>query len=227
MDVPLLFCEGLTKSYGSLSVIKDLDLTLPMGKTVGLFGCGKTTLIKLITGLSVSSAGKLEICGLPPSAATSKLISYLPERCALPRDISAEEFVSFYEKMFDDFDAGTAKSLLKELRVNTKKPMGALSMGTRDKLALIFAMSRRARLYLLDEPIRENDAPSNEFLFKTLFKVRAEGSTVLIATHLPREASAHLDTFLFLSEGRITQSAALADLGKESFEEAIRRTVEC
>lgn len=227
MDAPLLFCEGLTKSYGSLSVIKDLDLTLPMGKTVGLFGCGKTTFIKLITGLAVPSAGKLEIFGLPPSPSTSKLISYLPERCALPRDVSAEEFVSFYERMFDDFDAGTARSLLKELRVNTKKPMGALSAGTRDKLALIFAMSRRARLYLLDEPIRENDAPSNEFLFKTLLEARKEGSTVLIATRLPRGASAHLDTFLFLSEGKIAQSGALAELGKEGFEEAIRRAVEC
>ena len=233
MDIPVLSCEGLSKSYGQESVIEGLDLVLSKGETVGLLGpngSGKTTLIKLIAGLLTPTSGKIEICGLPPSAATCGIISYLPDRNALPLDMCAHELVNLYERMFADFDREKAEALLNDLRVSTVKRMKALSKGTREKIQLILTVSRKARLYLLDEPIGGVDPATRDYILKTVLTARAPESTILFATHLIADVEMHLDSFLFFSEGKIVESgnvSAYKEACGTTLDEAFRRMFQC
>ncbi len=229
----VLSCEGLSKSYGSAPVLENLYLALAPGEVVGLLGpngSGKTTLIKLIAGLLTPNAGKIEICGVPPSAATRGIVSYLPDRIALPQDMSAEELVGFYARMFSNFDREKAETLLRDLRVNMTKRMKALSKGTREKVLLILTMSRKARLYLLDEPIGGVDPATRDYILKTILSVRSPEATVLISTHLIADVEPYLDSFFFLSEGVIVAGGS-ASAYKEEFgttlDAAFRRTFQC
>ncbi len=233
MDTPILSCEALCKNYGTTPVIENLYLGLKAGETVGLLGpngTGKTTLIKLAAGLLAPNSGKIEICGLPPSAATCGMISYLPDRNALPLDMNAEELVKLYERMFADFDREKAETLLRELRVSTVKRMKALAKGTREKIQRILTVSRRARLYLLDEPIGGVDPATRDYILKTVLSARSAESTVLISTHLITDVEPYLDSFFFLSEGRIIAGGNVAAYKEEcgtTLDEAFRRIFQC
>ncbi|MBE6655263.1 MAG: ABC transporter ATP-binding protein [Ruminococcaceae bacterium] len=233
MDTPILSCEALSKSYGASPVLENFYLALSKGEIVGLLGpngSGKTTLIKLIAGLLTPNAGKIEICGVPPSAATCGIVSYLPDRCALPQDMTTVELVRFYARMFSDFDREKAETLLRDLRVSPTKRMKALSKGTREKVLLILTMSRRARLYLLDEPIGGVDPATRDYILKTILSARSPESTILISTHLIADVEPYLDSFFFLSEGVIVAGGSVAaykeDLGT-TLDEAFRRTFQC
>lgn len=233
MDTPILSCEALCKNYGPTPIIENLYLALNKGETVGLLGpngSGKTTLIKLAAGLLVPTAGKIEICGLAPSAATCGLISYLPDRNALPIDMCAEELVNLYARMFADFDREKAEALLKDLRVSTVKRMKSLSKGTREKIQLILTVSRRARLYLLDEPIGGVDPATRDYILKTVLSARSPESTVLFSTHLIADVEPYLDSFFFLSEGKIVAGGNVAAYKEEcgtTLDEAFRRVFQC
>ena len=233
MDMPILSCEALCKSYGQTPVIENLYLALNKGETVGLLGpngSGKTTLIKLAAGLLSPTSGKIEVNGIAPSAATCGMISYLPDRNALPIDMTAEELIRLYERMFADFDKEKAETLLKELRVNTAKRMKSLSKGTREKIQLILTVSRRARLYLLDEPIGGVDPATRDYILKTVLSARAPGSTVLFSTHLIADVEPYLDSFFFLSDGRIVAGGSVSAYKEEcgtTLDEAFRRMFQC
>ena len=226
MDAPVLSCEGLSKSYGNIPVLQDLRLTLHAGETVGILapeGYGKTTLIKLIAGLLVPSVGRIEIDGNAPSVATRGIISYLPSECALPKAMNTEELVAFYTRMFADFEPEKAKALLKALRVSTVKPIKALTRGTRKKVELILTMSRKAKCYLLDEPIGEDPA-AREYILNTIFETRAENSCILIASSLASEIAPHLDTAYFLKDGKLS---VYESSGDEALGDAYGRMFSC
>ena len=219
MKTPILSCDALLKSYGASPALKGVTLTLCEGEAVGLFGpsgSGKTTLIKLAAGLLVPSAGKIEVFGSTPSDMTASMIAYLPDRASLPLDMTPCELVRFYASMFADFDTQRADLLLGELRVNTKKRMRALSKGTREKVQLILTMSRRARLYLLDEPLGNADPATRDYILKTIFSSRAVDSTILIATQRSDDVEAHLDSFVLLSEGEVSRSGDISLLKEEA-----------
>lgn len=233
MKQPILSCEALYKSYGVSPVLENLHLALEAGETVGLLGpngSGKTTIIKLAAGLLVPDSGKIEIAGVAPSAATAAIVSYLPDRTAIPNDLTPRELVRLYATMFPDFDEERANALLTDLRVNTAKRMRSLSKGTREKVQLILTMSRRARLYLLDEPIGGVDPATRDYILKTILSSRTEGSTVLISTHLIADVEDHLDSFFFLSEGRIVAGGSVSAYKEETgttLDEAFRRVFQC
>ena len=144
--------------------------------------------------------------------------------------MTPRELVRLYETMFSDFDGERADALLRELRVNTDKRMRALSKGTREKVQLILTMCRRARLYLLDEPIGGVDPATRDYILKTILSSRAEGSTVLISTHLIADVEPYLDSFFFLSDGRVIAGGSVARYKEETnatLDEAFRRAFQC
>lgn len=233
MDAPILFCQGLSKSFGTTFAIQELSLSIRAGETVGLFGprdSGKTTLVKLIAGLLVPLSGSIEIGGVSPSACTRGMISYLPDRNALPPAMNIQKLVDFYGRMFSDFDAEKANDLFKELRVNTAKPMKKLSSSTRKRVALILTMCRRARLYLLDEPIGDASPAAKDYILKTVFSARAENSAILVATHAISDMEPYLDSFLLLSSGSVAAQGNVAAYTREcgmTLDQAARRIASC
>lgn len=205
MYIPVLKCQGLTKSYKSGQyVLNGLDMTIPAGKIVGLLGpngCGKSTLMKLITGLLPADSGTIEICGAPRSEETNALISYLPERPYFSSGMRVCELISYFKDFYRDFSEETARKMLFDLGIPEGARLRSLSKGTKEKVQLILVMSRRARLYLLDEPIGGVDPAAREYILRTIIGNYSPDSTVIITTHLIADIEPILDEFAFLGFG--------------------------
>lgn len=204
----VLECKSIRKSYKrGVLVLNDFNLTLPEGKIVGLLGpngCGKSTLIKLIAGLLQPNEGEIRVCGEPVGEATRAMVSYLPERTYFNSWMKVDELVSYFEEFYKDFDSARAYSLLSSLGINPSDRLKTLSKGTKEKVQLILVMSRRARLYLLDEPIAGVDPAAREYILSTIVSNYDPSATVVITTHLISDIEPVLDDFVFLSrEGKI------------------------
>ena len=233
-SAPLLECAGLTKAYASgMNALNNLTLTLPAGRIIGLLGpngSGKTTLIKLIAGLLTPTAGFIKVCGVPVSTQTKTLVSYLPERSSLDESMKVREAITYYSEFFPDFDVSRAEEMLASLGVDGDKVIRTLSKGTREKVQLVLVMSRRARLYLLDEPIGGVDPAARDFILRTIISNYSEDATVLISTHLIRDVEQILDEFIFLSRGEIVNQGSVDNIRAEygvSLDEIFRRVFRC
>ena len=153
----MLTCEKLTKVYGKEKTALDgIDLELDFGRIVGLLGpngSGKTTLLKLANGLLQPTEGRIRIAGMAPGPETKELVSYLPDAEWLPDWMQVGELVQMFQDFYPDFDPAKAREMLDRLGIAPKARLKTLSKGNKEKVQLVLAMSRNARLYLLDEPI--------------------------------------------------------------------------
>ena len=152
----ILECRGLCKSYGAEPALDRVDLAVEPGRIVGLLGpngSGKSTLIKLANGLLTPDAGEILIDGMVPGKDTKKIVSYLPERTYFADWMTALQLLDFFVDFYDDFDRAAAVQMMQRLGIQPKQQIKQMSKGTREKVQLILVMSRKAKLYLLDEPI--------------------------------------------------------------------------
>ncbi len=233
MSEATLECRGLHKNFGAISALNDINISLPAGKIIGLLGpngSGKTTLIKLACGLLTPTQGEILICGNKPGPESKTLVSYLPERTYFPDWMSVLDCLDFFRDFYQDFDYNRAVSMLETLKVPAKARMKTLSKGTREKVQLVLVMSRKARLYLLDEPIGGVDPAARDFILDTILKNYNEEATVLISTHLISDIETVLDEFIFLQNGQIVSYASTdslrEDLGK-SIDAYFREVFRC
>ncbi len=206
MNEPVLLVECLTKSYGGFYALNGLDMQVPRGKIIGLLGpngSGKTTLIKIIAGLLTASSGRVLIDGMPPSEKTKAIVSYLPERDYFGSWMRVEECIELFSEFFADFDRAAAEKMLADLGVPLTSRLKTLSKGTREKVQLVMVMSRRASLYLLDEPIAGVDPAAREYVIKTVIESYNRDASVIISTHLISDIEPVLDGYFFLRDGRI------------------------
>lgn len=203
---PILLCSQVEKSYGKTQVLRGVDLTLPKGKIVGLLGpngAGKTTLIKLICGLLTPNSGLIEVAGMPVGPATKALVSYLPERTYLGNWMTVKDALKLFRDFYADFDWDKAMDMLARLNVNPEASFKTLSKGTREKVQLVLVMSRKALLYVLDEPIGGVDPAAREYILSTILNNYNEEGTILISTHLISDIETVLDEAVFLKDGQI------------------------
>ena len=202
----ILECSRLCKHYGRVQALDGVDLTLEPGRIVGLLGpngSGKSTLIKLACGLLTPSEGSIRICGEKPGAVTNALVSYLPERTAVPEWMSVKELLAFYADFYDDFQLEAARQMLDALGLASAKQIRQMSKGSREKVQLILTMSRQARLYLLDEPIGGVDPATRDYILSTIIAHYNPEASVVISTHLIADVEKILDEVVFLQEGRV------------------------
>ena len=210
-----LECRDLSKRFGSVQALDGVTLSIAPGRVVGLLGpngSGKTTLIKLANGLLTPSSGEVRICGALPGKETKAVVSYLPDRPCLPEWMSADELMDYFADFFEDFDRSRAADMMARLRLNPHMKYGQMSKGTREKVQLILVMSRRARLYLLDEPIGGVDPATRDYILDTIIRNYDESASVLISTHLIADVENVLDDVIFLREGRVTLQASVDDI---------------
>ena len=210
-----LECRDLSKRFGSVQALDGVTLSIAPGRVVGLLGpngSGKTTLIKLATGLLTPTSGEVRICGALPGKETKAVVSYLPDRPCLPEWMSADELMDYFADFFEDFDRARAADMMARLRLNPHMKYGQMSKGTREKVQLILVMSRRARLYLLDEPIGGVDPATRDYILDTIIRNYDENASVLISTHLISDVENVLDDVIFLREGRVTLQASVDDI---------------
>lgn len=202
----VLQVNSLCKSYGNHSVLEGVGFTIPRGRIVGLLGpngCGKSTLMKLISGLTQPDSGEILIDGVLPSKQTKSMISYLPERTYLNDWMKIKDILNLFSDFYADFDLERAKAMLSDLNISADSKLKTMSKGTKEKVQLILVMSRRAHLYLLDEPIGGVDPAAREYILNTILKNFEETSSILISTHLIQDVETIFDQVLFLNHGKI------------------------
>ena len=211
----LVSIRNLSKKYGKHTALKDVSLDIPRGRIIGLLGpngSGKTTLIKLMNGLLTPGKGQILIDGNLPGVGTKACVSYLPERTYLPPAIRVKQLLSYFTDFYADFDRQKALAMLSSLQISPDASLKTLSKGTKEKVQLIMVMSRRAQLYILDEPIAGVDPAARDYILKTIIQDYSEEASILLSTHLISDIEPILDDVIFLKDGEITLTSSVEDI---------------
>ena len=225
--------ENLTKALGTKVALDGVTLSLEKGQIVGLLGpngSGKTTMIKILTGLLTPNSGEVRINGMKPGVETKEVVAYLPDRNALPDYMTSEQLIRMYSDFFVDFNKEKAERMLGELGVDMKQEMRRMSKGTKEKLQLCLVMAREADVYLLDEPIGGVAPATRDYILKTIISNYNEEAVVVISTHLIQDIESVLDDVIFLKEGRVVlhdQADAIREEKGESIDKVFREVFKC
>ena len=229
----LLECKNVCKSYGKKEVLKNINLKLPKGKIVGLLGkngSGKTTLIKVINGLLSLDKGSILVDGKMVGVESKKLISYLPERNYLNVHKKVKDIIDYFSDFYEDFDKDKVYKLLDDLNIKADDKLSVMSKGMREKMQLALVMSRRAKLYILDEPMGGVDPATRDYILDTILNNFDDGSTILMSTHLISDIERVLDEVIFIDDGKITRCENADKLRSEtgkSIDEVFREDFKC
>ena len=225
----LLEYKNLNKSYGDKQILKNINLAITEGKIVGLLGkngAGKTTLIKLANGLLTPTSGEVLIKGKSVGILSKSIISYLPERNYLDKTMTIKETLNFFADFYKNFSVKKAQKLLKDLDLDVETRLSKLSKGMQEKVQLALVMSRKAKLYILDEPLGGVDPASRDYILDTILQNFDEGSSMIISTHLISDVEKILDEVIFLDEGEIklvSNADELRNKHKKSIDEIFRK----
>ena len=215
---PILECRDLCKSYGNIQALEHINFTVEPGKIVGLLGpngSGKTTLIKMANGLITWDSGELRIDGKAPGRETKSIVSYLPERTYLADWMSVRQLLDFFCDFYGDFQRQRAEEMLSHLNIGLNMKIRQMSKGTREKVQLILVMSRKAKLYLLDEPIGGVDPATRDYIIHTILTNFNPDSTLLISTHLIADVERILDDVVFISRGQLVLHQSVDQIRQE------------
>ncbi len=202
----LLQIDHLSKSFGSKKVLDNLNLTLSENQIVGLLGpngSGKSTLIRCINDLLMVDQGTIRLEDKPLGSFNKEDISYLPERSALPTHWKVKEALAFYASFYSNFDLQKAHKLLQEFDLDENAEIKAMSKGMQEKLQLALVMARKAKLYILDEPLGGVDPAARDRILSAILTNFEDGASMIISTHLIAEIEPILDRAIFLKNGKI------------------------
>ncbi|WP_416198528.1 MAG: ABC-2 type transport system ATP-binding protein [Sporanaerobacter sp.] len=202
----LVEIKGLSKNYLSKKALNNLSLDIESGKVVGILGpngSGKTTLIKILTGLLRQSKGEVFIDGHNVGVYTKSIVSYLPDRNFLYNWMTIDDAFKFYKDFYSDFDENRGEKLLDFMKLEKNMKISSLSKGMNEKLNLTLVLSRRAKLYILDEPIAGVDPVARDKILDAIINNYNESSSMIITTHLVRDMESLFDEVVFLREGEI------------------------
>ena len=231
--ISIVECRKLCKSFGKKKVLEDVSITIPKGRIIGLLGkngMGKSTLIKLLCDLLTPTSGEILVNGLPVGIESKKVISYLPERIALDKTMSVDRVIEFYSDFYDNFDEDKARHLLSDLDLDPTEKLSKMSKGMQEKVQLALVMSRKADLYILDEPIGGVDPATRDYILDTILTNFDDDSSVLLSTHLISDIERILDDVIFIDKGKIVLASDTDSLREKeglSIDEIFRRMFKC
>lgn len=229
----LIKCTNLTKKFDNKTILNNINLTITENKIIGLLGkngTGKTTLIKLINDLLTPTSGKILIEGKKPSPETKEIISYLPERTYLDKTMTIKETLIFFSEFYKNFNIKKAKKLLKDLNLEEDQKLSKMSKGMLEKLTLILVMSRKAKIYILDEPLGGVDPATRDYILDTILTNFDENASIIISTHLIEDIEKILDEVIFIDKGEIVLNSPtdkLREKENKSINEIFRRYFKC
>ena len=215
----LLICRNLTKNYGGLVALNNINLKVESGKIIGLLGpngSGKTTLIKIINGLLTPTSGEVLINGNKPGIETKKQVAYLPDNSYLNSWMTVEQIVKMFSDFYADFRPQLAYEMLSRLGITPKAKLKTLSKGNKEKVCLILVMSRNALLYVLDEPIAGVDPATRDYVISTIINNYNPEASVIISTHLIADIEQVLDEVIFINNGNITLQKSVDEIREEN-----------
>ncbi len=229
----IMECRNLTKRYGSLTALNNVNLQLETGRIVGLLGpngSGKTTLLKLANGLIQPTEGEILLDGVKPGPETKAFVSYLPDANYLMDWMNVENLISMFCDFYQDFDRSKAELMLNNLNIPSTAELKTLSKGTKEKVQLILAMSRNAKIYFLDEPIGGVDPAARDYILDTIINNYSEDALVVISTHLIADIERMLDEAVLINNGNIMAHRTVDDIREnegKSVDEYFREVFRC
>lgn len=223
----IITVDGLTKAYGSQTVLNDISFTLPKGEVIGLFGpngCGKTTLMKILTGLIHDYSGTVKINGEAPGKNTKAITAYLPEQTFVHDWMRNVDAVDYFNDFFSDFDKNKALEMLKRFGLQEKQKAKTMSKGMQEKLLLSLTMSREAELYILDEPMGGVDPATRASILDFIMENYAQKSSLLISTHLINDLESVFTHAMFLGGGKVLLNNSVSEItqGDKSIEDVFK-----
>ena len=225
----ILEYKNVNKNFGEKEVLKDVNLKIESNKIVGLLGkngSGKSTFFKLANDLLTPTSGEILIDGKSVSVESKKIVSYLPERSYLEPNLKVSEAIKTFETFYEDFDSKKAEKLLKDLDLDSEMRLSKMSKGMKEKVQLVLVMSRKAKIYILDEPLGGVDPASRDYILQTILKNFDENATLLISTHRVADIEKILDEVIFIDNGKIVLQENADELRakeKGSIDEIFRR----
>ena len=220
----LLKITNVTKKYHHFKALNNVSMTLESGKIIGLLGpngSGKTTLIKIINGLLKDYEGEVLVDGKNVGIDSRKIISYLPDENYFQDWMYIKDVLSIFSDLYEDFDKENCLTLMNRFK---------LDKGMKEKFQLSLVMSRKAKLYILDEPIAGVDPAAREVILDVILNNYEEDALVLISTHLISDLETIFDDVVFLKDGEIVLHQSTEDLRlerKQSIDEAFREVFRC
>ncbi len=210
---------NLTKTYRGRPALRDLSLELPAGRITGLMGSngsGKTTLLKILAGVLADYQGRVRIAGHAPGPRSKAAVAFLPDAAFIADNLTAERAVAYYARFFADFDADKARDLIRFFKLPADRTIKEMSKGMGEKLRIALTMSRRARVYLLDEPISGVDPAARDVLMNGILTDFNPDALLLISTHLIADVEPIVDSVVFLHEGGLMLAGDADDLREAS-----------
>jgi ABC-2 type transport system ATP-binding protein len=207
--------KQLTKSYGSKVVLRNIDLTIPGGSIIGLMGpngCGKTSLMKILTGMINDYSGVVRIDGQPVGAYSKSITAYLPDKSYLPAWMNCKQCIRYMADFFKNFDEKKAFAMLAAFQLEPAQRVKTMSKGMQEKLLLLLTMCRDAKLYVLDEPLGGVDPSARQFIMDTILNNRPEGSSILLSTHMIYDMERVFDYALMIGRQQVLLYDTVANL---------------
>ncbi len=219
----ILETNGLTKYYGPVRGVEDLDLQVEEGEVFGFLGpngAGKTTTIRLLTGLLRPSRGQGRIFGLDTwakSPAVRARLGNLPGEFNLYEDLTGEQFLRFCAALRRQKDLSFAYELAGRFDLDLKRRIGGYSRGMKQKLALIQALMHRPPLFLLDEPTVGLDPLMQQEFYRVVDELHAAGHTFFISSHFLPEVERVCHRVGIIREGHLAAVEEIESLKAKSF----------
>lgn len=210
--------NNLSKTYFNKKALNNLSLNIEEGRVVGILGpngSGKTTLIKILAGILRQSKGEAKIDGKTPGVYSKSILSYLPDRNFLYDWMKISDAISMYKEFFEDFDEKRADELLVFMKLEKTMKVKELSKGMQEKLNLTLVLSRRAKVYILDEPIAGVDPVARDQILDAIINNYSKESSMIITTHLVRDMENLFDDVVFLRDGEIILQGNAEELRAE------------
>ena len=211
----LVQISSLTKRYITTTALSDITLDVPEGHIMGLLGpngSGKTTLMKILAGLVSPTSGSVLVDGMAPGVGTKAVVSFLPDVNHLDRWMSVGEAGDFYADFYLDFERKRFEELLAIMRLTPGQKIGSLSKGMVEKARVSLVFSRRARLYVLDEPFGGLDPVARSQVLDVLVANFRTDSSMILSTQMVADVERFFDDVVFLDGGRVVLAGDAEDL---------------
>ncbi|WP_145049515.1 ABC transporter ATP-binding protein [Paenibacillus xylanexedens] len=202
----ILELNQISKFYGKKKALQDITLEIAPGRIVGLLGSngsGKSTLMKLVAGLLHPTSGSIQVAGIPVGLETKSLVSFMPDQPLTESWMKVRDAIAYYRDFYADFDQEKAREMLDFMKLAEGERVKHLSKGMNERLQLTMALSRKARLYLLDEPIGGVDPVARGKILDAIVKFYDEDSSLIISTHLLNDIERIFDEVIFIREGQM------------------------
>ena len=213
-----LECRNLTKDYGNVMALSDVNLTLESGRIVGLLGpngSGKSTWMKMAAGLIVPDDGQMTLDGVKIGAETKRHIAYMPTEGYFYSYMKIKDVGRYYQDFFDDFDAQQFEKLIADMDLEMNMKVRNLSSGMMAKLKIAVTLSRKAELYLLDEPLNGIDLLARDEVVNTILTNMSDNASVVISSHLVEELERIIDKAIFMKDGQIVLMGDVEEIRQE------------